>query len=68
MAICRIHLLDAAGHVASQVDHDCADDSAATDLAIMLQPPLAQAEVWDGSRCIGLVCVGLGLIDAAERY
>jgi hypothetical protein len=68
MATYRIYLLDAAGQIASQADYDCADDHAATDLALMLLPQQAQAEVWDGNRCIGLVCAGLGPIDAAVRY
>jgi hypothetical protein len=57
----RIYLMDEVGTITSRVDHECADDIAATKLAVTLLPQRAQAEVWLGTRIIGSICAAAGL-------
>jgi hypothetical protein len=54
----RIYLLDALGSFRSRDDHECDDDAAANELATTLLPQNGQAEIWIGTRRVGLVAAG----------
>jgi hypothetical protein len=55
MALYRIYLLDAKGGFRSRDEHDCPDDDAAHQLAMTLRPEYGRAEIWIGTRRIGLI-------------
>jgi hypothetical protein len=61
MPMYRIYLLDAAGSFRSRDDHECDDDTAANELATTLLTQNAQADIWIGTRRVGLVVVGQSL-------
>jgi hypothetical protein len=54
----RIYLLDAVGSFRSRDDHDCDDDTAANELATTLLAQNGRAEIWLGTRRVGLVAAG----------
>jgi hypothetical protein len=55
MPMYRIYLLDAEGGFRSRDDHYCPGDGAARDLAMALLPADGRAEVWIGTRRVGLI-------------
>jgi hypothetical protein len=57
----QICLMDEVGTLTTRADHDCADDAAATELAVTLLPQRAQAAVWRGARLVGLFSAAAGL-------
>jgi hypothetical protein len=57
----KIYLMDEAGSLISHADHDCANDAAATTLAVMLLPQRAQAEVWLGGKYVGSFSAAAGV-------
>jgi hypothetical protein len=62
----QIYLMDEVGTVTSHADHDCADDAAATTLAVTLLPQRAQTEVWLGAKLVGSFSAAAGLAAPAS--
>ncbi len=58
MPMYRVYLLDAAGGFRSRDDYDCADDTAANELASTLLTQNSQAGIWIGTRRVGLIAAG----------
>ena len=56
-----IYLLDAVGGFRSRDDHECPNDAAAHELATCLLTRSGQAEIWIGTRRVGLRANRLGL-------
>ncbi len=57
MASYRIYLLDGAGRILRAADAQCASDEAAYEAARGFLGRNGQAEVWQGTRCLGQVTV-----------
>ena len=57
----RIYLLDAGGSFRSRGDDECGDAAAANELATTVLKQNGQAEIWIGTRRVGLVSAGQSL-------
>ena len=60
MADYKIYLLNNAGRIVSGSDVEFSNDDEALASAVSNLSDGAQAEVWSGKRCVGLVTAGSG--------